>query len=178
MRTMFRVVLSLVAVCSCSTAPFAVAADCAPDVISNRPECLASGVYVGDDDEMPLDGTFKIAFETSPILMRVPKTIEESVALVVDSLPHWYLVALKSSSGDSECDVIVNRVSYSAVVVNWLWAQWNMSDPSSELRQDFSAMGFNSQSEVQQAMILGICEYSKNGRDRALKKLRERGAAG
>ena len=176
MRTMLQIVLSHAAMGSCASALLAAGAACDPDEISNRPECLASGVYVGDDHDMPVDGSFLIALDKSPRTTRVPKTVEEAVALTVDALPHWYLAALKSSSGDSECDVIVNGVSYSAVVINWLWTEWNMSNASSELRKAFSTMGFHSQSQVQQAMIFGICEYSKNGRQEALKKLKERGA--
>ena len=174
MRKLLRVVLSISAIGACPSGLLAARVDCGPGVISNRPECLASGVYVGDDHGMPVDSTFRIALERSSIPTIPPKVVSDALGITVDALPNWYMAALKSSTGESECDVIVNGVSYSASVVNWLWTEWGMSNPSSELRMDFNSMGFGSQSQVQQAMIAGICEYSKKGRDEALKMLRER----
>ena len=140
--------------------------------VSTLPERIAESVFSGADSAMPVGREFEIAIE--PLRdargrVVIPRSIAEALEAMRKVLPHWYLSALLRSHGDTECSVLVNDVSYTTAIDNWLWVEWRMGDDGSALRREFDGLGIRTRSIVQQALSNGFCEYLRSGRTSALE---------
>lgn len=153
---------------------------CPRNVISNLPECIANAVFEGKDADMPEGAEYDIAIE--PIRDKkgntiMPNSIAEALHAMHEMLPHWYLNALRRSRGNDECSVTVNGDSYAGLVSTWLWVHWKMEAKDSKLRKQFAELGIHENPEVEQAIIFGFCALVKDGEQKALDTIKQRGAS-
>lgn len=144
-----------------------------PLVISNAPEEIARTIFVGPDGEMPIDGRWRISvsptIEDGEIL--VPEDLHEAFLELKRALPSWYQAALYASEGTNECFVSVNSLALHIDVMSWLWINWHLKEPDSELRATLEDMGAENRDQVLFGIHDGFCFYLKYGEERALELL-------
>lgn len=138
--------------------------ECATGFVTNTPEYVARSAFEGSDSVMPKGVTCQMAI--SPVRqangkLAIPTTIPAAFRSLEDMLPHWYLNALRRSEGDNNCDVIVNGMSYGAVIMSWVRANWKLGAKSSALHREFQDLGFRYDDEIDQALAFGFCAYLK-----------------
>jgi hypothetical protein len=124
---------------------------------------FSTSVFVGSDASMPMDGSTIIAiqpkYEASGKLV-VPKSLASAFALMREAVPRWYLVALSDSSGDTDCDVQINRRSATDVLTLWFIKHYEMTKISSPIAVEFQRLGLPDDRElVYSALVSGFCEY-------------------
>ena len=163
--------------------PLAVHAEsddaCPSNVISNLPQCIATGVFEGEDSRMPEGLDYEIAIDPPRDEMGnkvIPQTIPQALSAMHRMLPHWYINALYRSEGDDECNVTVNRLSYGGLIAAWVWTNWKLDARESPLRRQFNELGIDGDSDVEQAMIFGFCELVRHNEQRALQTITARGS--
>ncbi len=142
--------------------------------VSTLPEEIAKAVYDGKDSEMPIGPAFDIALSRRPDSSGkniAPENISVAFAEMSAMLPHWYQNAMLGSSGEYECSVVVNGISYTTDVANWLWITWGMAEPSSKLRLQFADLGIRSREMILQALDSGFCEYLRHGTDAGISEI-------
>lgn len=144
-----------------------------PLVISNEPKYIARLIFTGSDHAMPTDGRFKLSI--APTIkdgnILIPATISEAFREMERALPHWYQAALITSRGDFECFVSVNNVDLNFIVMSWLWVNWRLEEPDSELRIALENMGAEHRDQVLSGIHDGFCFYLKYGEEKAMELL-------
>lgn len=174
-------VVTLVVLCGISFAGYAAtSSNCGKNVVSNLPQCVADAVYQGKDADMPPSDGYQMALQ--PLRgedgdIAIPETFADMLRYMHAVLPNWYQNALRESHGRYDCDVQVNGQSYAILTADWLWVEWKLDSNGSPLRNQFSKVGLDSQTEIQQAIVFGFCEYVKSGEQKALETIAARGAA-
>lgn len=141
--------------------------------ISNAPEHIAQYIFVGPDREMPISTQFNLSIEptTREDDIWIPETLSEAFTEMENALPHWYQVALITSGGDFECSVSVNNVDLNLITMNWLWINWRLAEPESELRKTLENMGAENRDQVLFGLHDGFCYYLKYGEEKAMELL-------
>jgi hypothetical protein len=131
----------------------------------------ADRIFVGRDESMPLDGRFDMA--VNPPLDKkggliVPTQIGDSFQVLRNSLPHWFLLALLDSHGDQDCSVKIDHgdhshLNYLSLVLDWVWASWNLTNTMSPLRLEFHRAGIDNDIQVDAAFTSGFCRFVRTG---------------
>jgi hypothetical protein len=126
-------------------------------------EDLSKWVFVGSDAAMPIDGSSVIAIQPKQDAVGkliVPKSLASAFASMRDAVPSWYLVALRNSSGDTDCDVQINRESITTLSTLWFVKHYEMTKTSSPIATELQRLGLPDDRQlVFSALVSGFCEY-------------------
>jgi hypothetical protein len=169
MRTKLFLMLSGIVFSSC-----AVASSTSNVTFFDTGEDFSKSVFVGQDASMPMDGSTIIAIQPKHDAsgkLVVPKSLASAFVSMREAVPRWYLVALLSSSGDTDCDVQINRYSVTAVLTRWFVKHYEMTKISSPIAVEFQRLGLPDDRElVYSSLISGFCDYVKtNSTDAGLR---------
>jgi len=132
-------------------------------VISTTAESFADEVFLGEDRQMPDDGSKKIAISPTRVEAGffVPKTFGEAFAEIDGMLPKWFKVALKASRDEQECSVLINDVSYDVNIYSWIELNWGLKSASSSATKMFREFGITRVDTMTEALQTGYCAFVK-----------------
>lgn len=133
--------------------------------VSNRAEDIAQQVFVGNDREMPVDGTklFAIRPTSTTTGFFIPATFEQAFAELRQMVPPWQRMAMTSGAGDDECSATVNGRSYTTLLLAWIEVHWRLEADDSPAAKMFRKVDIDNVDMMAQALQSGFCEYLKHG---------------
>jgi hypothetical protein len=133
--------------------------------ISTTAASFASEVYVGEESEMPIDGTKQMALGPTKIGsgILVPRTFEQAFTELNAMTPNWFKAALNTSRGDQECSVQVNDLAYDVTLYSWIEVNWHLRDATSAASKMFHEFGIDRVETMTQALQSGFCMYLRSG---------------
>jgi len=128
-------------------------------------------VFVGREKSMPVDGTKIIALapkrDKAGKVVK-PSTLKTSIRLMYDTLPSWYIAALRRTSDDSDCDVQLNGVSVTSAVNTWFIKNWDLMEPTSQVYIELRVLGLpHDYNLIDSAISFGFCNYVRTRDDAA-----------
>ena len=89
-------------------------------------------VYFGADDEMPVNCNYLISVRDD---FHVPKDRDDAATQIETAIPRWIFTALKKSSFDHECVVLVNDVAYFDLILDAVLERWSSESRQQEIAE-------------------------------------------
>jgi hypothetical protein len=142
-------------------------------MVINTEQDASSLVFVGADAKMPVGESKTIAINprtdvTGQLVM--PTSLASAFKLMRDALPNWYVNALLRTSGNTDCDVLINGLSVSSALTIWFLKNFDMTKKSSQISIELRQFGLPDDYElVRSAIQSGFCEFVRT--DNAVSSL-------
>lgn len=177
MRAVFLALLGL-SIMSCQTVAVGIEnKDEDILLVSTLAEDIAKDVYVGEDRDMPTDGTKHFAIQPTKTRKGyfVPSTFGEAFVELKRMTPAWQRVAMLTGTGDNECAVTVNGIPYGTTLYSWVEVNWRLDDDNSPAAKMLREESITDEEMKIQALIGGFCEYLKHGEAAGIAEIRKYG---
>lgn len=116
-------------------------------------------VFHGADSDMPEHGEYLLAL---PGVTSDYSNYKQFVKDIADKLPNWMVIAVRRSSGDHECLVMVNDIDYLALTTRYFVEMAHLDAAQTDRYEWLNGALDNEQALVQ--LQQDICEYIKASR--------------
>lgn len=127
-----------------------------PDVVDTTPKGVIDAVFVGQDEDMPIDGCYMYVLKDSA-RQPYPGDILSAANLVVGSLPNWYVRESRRVGMDRFCNVKINDISVLNIYIYWFMNHWGYDDPESGFSKSMDSWGVELPQQNDEARdILGV----------------------